>query len=219
MKKTVFLFLFFLSLCGSAQESPPNLPASDPAPQTLPSQTAFQDPRVFVQAYLGVFGIYKTLPAGLSLSYIVTPHLVATAELSEGSNSFIFDGGRNTRTTSFGLLYFPKPFEHSRGRLYYRLLLNYSKVESEEFVLLSTEDWSYNANAFSTTLSIGYQQIYKNGLTFSFDLIGVHIPVSERFENERFTNALSAGLMRDNQKNIFDELSLTLLWFYIGYAF
>ncbi len=219
MKITLFFYFLFLSLSGSAQEAPPNLSSNEPAPQTAPLQVTPQDPRVFIQAYLGVFGIYKTLPAGLSLSYIVNPHLVATAELSEGSNSWLFDGGRNIRTTSFGLLYFPKPFEHSRGRLYYRLLLNYSKVESEEFVVLSTEDWSYNANAFSATFSLGSQQIYKNGLTFSFDLIGVHIPVSERFSNERFTNSLSAGLMRDNQKNLFDELSLTLLWFYIGYAF
>jgi hypothetical protein len=219
MKKSLFFFFFFLSLSGFAQESLPSLPPSEPTPQSAPSQVPPQDKRVFIQAYLGVFGVYKTVPAGLSLSYIVNPHLVATAELSEGSNSWLFDGGRNTQTTSFGLQYFPKPFEHSRGRLYYRLLLNYSKLESEEFVFLSTEDWSYNANAFSTTLSLGYQQIYQNGLTFSFDLIGVHIPVTEKFENERFTNAMSAGLMRDNQKNIFNELTLTLLWLYIGYAF
>jgi hypothetical protein len=214
MKKTILLVSLLLNLTVSAQEPPQTLPASTPPPMVEPKERNF-----VVQGYLGLFGVYKTLPAGLSASYKLNPHFMLTAEHSTGSNSFIFSGGRNTEVYSLGLQYSPKPFQYAHGRLYYRLLINHTKVESEEFVFWSTEDWSYRADAFSTTLSLGYQQIYENGLTFSLDLIGVHVPLSEKFKNERSANATSAQLMRDNQKNIFDELNLTFLWLYIGYAF
>jgi hypothetical protein len=47
----------------------------------------------------------------------------------------------------------------------------------------------------------------------------VHVPISEKFKDEMFTSAAYGGLMRDNQKNISKELTLTLVWFYIGLAF
>ncbi len=216
MKKIILLSLLLLSFTVSAQEPPKTLPESTPP-------TSIAEPKqrhLVIQGYLGLFGIYKTLPAGLSASYILDPHFMLTAERSVGSNSFIFDGGRNTEVYSLGLQYSPKPFGYGRGRLYYRLFANYTKIESEEFVFFTIpEDWSYRADAFSTTLSLGYQQIYESGLTFTLDLIGVHVPISEKFKNERYVNATSAGQMRDNQKNISDELSLTFLWLYIGYAF
>lgn len=215
MKKTILLSFLFLNFTVSAQEPPKNLPDSTP-PITIVEP---QQRNLVIQGYLGLFGIYKTLPAGLSASYKLDPHFMVTAEHSVGSNSFIFDGGRNTDVYSLGLQYSPKPFGYARGRLYYRILANYTKIESEQFELFSTGDWSYRADAFSTTLSLGYQQLYESGLTFSLDLIGVHVPISEKFKNERYANATSAGLMRDNQKNISDELSLTFLWLYIGYAF
>jgi hypothetical protein len=154
MEKTKKRKGFLMSFVSNLVFLISTLTAAQEVPQAEPQQTE-RLKKVILQGYLGLYGPYKTLPAGLSANFIVSPHFMLTAEHAIGSNSFIFDGGRNTETYSLGFKYFPKPFEYSRGRLYYRFLANYTKLESEDFEYFSSKDWSYRANTYSATLSLG----------------------------------------------------------------